>query len=93
MKQDFACIADAKEAANKLSRNWKYHSLGSLEVEQIAHYNTPGRPTKNQSPEHFTYRVIAQVIPVEEAIEIIQRQAGRFILVTNVLNDSILPDD
>ena len=24
-----------------------------------------GRPTKNQSPEHFTYRLTAQVIPLE----------------------------
>jgi len=93
MKQDFACVADAKKAADKLSRNWKYHSLESIEIETHAHYNTPGRPTKNKSPEHFTYRVTAQVIPVEEAIEITRRKAGRFILATNVLDDSILSND
>ena len=93
MRQDFACAADARKAADKLSRNWKYHSLESVEIEQIAHYNTPGRPTKNQSPEHFTYRVTAQVIPRESVIEIAQRQAGRFILATNVLDDKILPND
>ncbi|MGB5636648.1 MAG: hypothetical protein WBM44_18505 [Waterburya sp.] len=73
MRQDFACpkgyrsayAADARKAADKLSRNWKYHSLESVEIETHAHYNTPGRPTKNQSPEHFTYRVTAQVIPIE----------------------------
>ena len=93
MKQDFACVADAKKAADKLSRNWKYHSLESIEIEAHAHYNTPGRPTKNKSPEHFTYRVTAQVILVEEAIEISRRKAGRFILATNVLDDSILSND
>lgn len=93
MKQDFACVADAKQAADKLSRNWKYHSLESIEIQTHAHYNTPGRPTKNQSPEHFTYRVTAQVIPVEEAIEMTQRQSGRFILATNVLDNSILSND
>ncbi len=93
MKQDFACAADAKQAADKLSRSLKYHCLESLEIKTHAHYNKAGRPTKNQSPEHCTYRVTAQVIPVESVIEIAQRQAGRFILATNVLDEEILPND
>ena len=93
MRQDFACAADAKKAADKLSRNWKYHSLESVEIKTHAHYNQAGRPTKNQSPEHFTYRLTAQVIPVDSVIEIAQRQAGRFILATNVLDEEILPND
>ncbi|MEO0936111.1 MAG: IS1634 family transposase, partial [Cyanobacteria bacterium J06641_2] len=87
MGQDFACpkgyrsayVADAQKAADKLSRSWKYHCLGSVEIETHPHYNRAGRPTKNQSPEHFTYRVTSQVIPIEEVIEMTQRQAGRFI--------------
>lgn len=93
MKQDFACVADAKQAADKLRRNWKYHSLESVEIETHAHYNKAGRPTKNQSPEHFTYRVTAQVIPVQEVIEIARRRAGRFILATNILDEKTLPND
>lgn len=93
MRQDFVCAADAKKAADKLSRNWKYHSLELVEIETHAHYNTPGRPTKNKSPEHFTYRVTAQVIPVHDVIEIARRQAGRFILATNVLDEETLAND
>lgn len=93
MKQDFACAADAKQAADKLKRSWKYHSLESIDIETDVHYLKAGRPTKNQSPEHFTYRVTAQVIPVEEAIEIARKQAGRFILATNVLDEKTLPND
>lgn len=93
MRQDFACVADAQQAADKLSRSWKYHCLESVQIESFAHYSQPGRPTKNQSPEHFTYRVTAQVIAVEKVIEIARRRAGRFILATNVLNQEILPDD
>lgn len=93
MQQDFACVADAKQAADKLKRSWKYHSLESIDIETEVHYRKAGRPTKNQSPEHFTYRVTAQVIPVEEAIEIARRQAGRFILATNVLDEKTLPND
>ena len=93
MKQDFACVADAKQAVDKLSRKWKYHSLESVEIETHAHYSKAGRPTKNQSPEHFTYRVTAQVIPVQEVIEIARRRAGRFILATNILDEKTLPND
>ncbi len=93
MKQDFACAADAKQAADKLSRSLKYHCLELVEIKQIPHYNKAGRPTKNQSPQHFTYRVTAQVIPVDSVIEIAQRQAGKFILATNVLEEEILSND
>ncbi|MEM6613496.1 MAG: IS1634 family transposase [Cyanobacteria bacterium P01_C01_bin.72] len=101
MKQDFACpkgyrsayAADAKQAAGNLSRSLKYHCLESVEIKQIPHYSKAGRPTKNQSPEHFTYRVAAQVIPVDSVIEIAQRQAGKFILATNVLSEKILSND
>ena len=41
----------------------------------------------------FTYRVTAQVVPLEEVIEIARRQAGRFILGTNVLDEKVLSDD
>lgn len=93
MRQDFACVADAKQAADKLSRSWKYHCLESVQIESHPHYSQPGRPTKNQSPEYLTYRVIAQIIPVEKVIEIARRRAGRFILATNVLNEALLPND
>ena len=101
MKQDFACpkgyrsayVADAKKAADKLSRTWKYYCLESVAIETRPHYNKAGRPTKNQSPEHFTYRVTAQVVLNEEVIEITRRQAGRFILGTNVLDEKVLSDD
>ena len=93
MKQDFACVADAKQAADKLSRRWKYHSLESIDIKTDAHYTKAGRPTKNQSPEHFNYRVTAQVIPVEALIEIARRRAGRFILATNVLDEDLLSND
>jgi transposase len=70
MKQDFACVADAKQAADKLSRNWKYHSLESIEIQTHACYNTPGRPTKNQSPEHFISNHFKYAINTDRAITI-----------------------
>ncbi|MGV2830672.1 IS1634 family transposase [Myxosarcina sp. GI1(2024)] len=47
----------------------------------------------NQSPEHITYRVTAQVVPLESIIEIAQRRAGRFVLATNVTDEDVLSND
>ncbi len=46
MRQDFACAVDAKQAAEMLSRNWKYHSLELVAIETHPHYIKAGRPTK-----------------------------------------------
>ena len=93
MNQDFACVADAQQAATYLSQSWQYHCLDNIEIQSIPHYSQPGRPTQNQSPEYFTYRIIAQVIPLEAAIEVARKRAGRFILATNVLEQDVLSDD
>ena len=93
MRQDFACRYDAQKTADKLSQSWKYYCLESINIETNTHYSQPGRPAQNQSPEHFTYRVTARVIPHKDTIEIARRQAGRFILGTNVLDEKTLPND
>ena len=93
MRQDFACAADAQQAAKILSRHWQYHSLESVQIESYPHYNQAGRPSKNQSPEYFTYRVNAQIVPVEAVIEIARKRAGRFVLATNVLDEEVLSND
>jgi len=93
MKQDFACAADAFQAAHQLAQNWKEHTLDAVEVETHYYYRQAGRPSKNQVPQACTYRVKAQVVRVEETVQLAQRRAGRFILATNVLEEEILPDD
>ena len=93
MKQDFACIVDAQKAAAKLEATWKYHSLESIQVVSHPHYSQSGRPSQDQTPDYLTYRVTAQIIPVQEVIENVQRRAGRFILATNVLDENVLSND
>ena len=53
MKQDFACVADAEIAAQKLSRGWKYHLLESLTIDPHLHYAQVGRPCKDQEPADY----------------------------------------
>lgn len=38
MKQDFACAADAFQAAHQLAQNWKEHTLDAVEVETHCYY-------------------------------------------------------
>ena len=93
MQQDFACFADAKIAADKLSQKWKYYGLDSVSIETHLHYSQSGRPSKNQKPSKITYSVTASVVEDFEAVKIARRRAGRFILATNVLDAEILPND
>lgn len=93
MKQDFACSADAQKAVVKLGSTWKYHSLDSVQVAPHPHYSQAGRPSQDQKPEYFTYRVTAQIIPAQEVIDNTQRRAGRFILATNILDENVLSND
>jgi len=93
MKQDFACAADAFQAAHQLAQNWKEHTLEAVEVETHCYYRQAGRPGKNQVPQARIYRVKAQVVRVEEPVQLAQKRAGRLILATNVLEEEILSDD
>ena len=92
-KQDFSCAADALQAAQKLNKIWRYHRLDALEIQACPHYNKAGRPAKNQSPDHCSYRIQAQVVTRDEAIQLARRRAGRFILATNVVDENILGDN
>ena len=93
INQDFACAKDAEKAAHKLSRPWKYHTLESIEVQTHPRYGKAGRPTKNQSPQSYFYRLTAQIVPMDNVIKVAQRQAGKFILATNILDEDTLSNN
>jgi transposase len=67
--------------------------LESVEIKTHAGYTQPGRPRKNQSPQVLIYRITAQVLSLEEVIEVARRRAGRFILATNVTDEDALSND
>ena len=88
-KTDFRCAQDALAQAQLLATQWRYHTLEQLAVVEQAHYAQSGRPKKGTPPTHFTYRVTATVVTDEIAIARAKRKAGRFILATNVLEETI----
>jgi transposase len=84
--QEFACAADAINAANKLSKIMKWHQLWELETVEKSHYDKAGKPTKDAVPTRISYHVTGAVIPIDTEIAAQRVRCGRFILATNVLD-------
>jgi len=86
-RQSFACVADALKAANKLSKKLKYHQLVALDTQEI-----PSKSTRKNS--NSSYKVTAQLEVKSDVVAAERREAGRFILATNVLEvNQLSPDD
>ena len=89
----FACSADALSAAQAENKKLKYHQLTEIEVRLKPHYHHAGRPRKDELPIGYTYHIDATLVPHESVIEARQKQAGRFILATNLLDDKLWPPE
>ncbi len=86
-RQSFACVADALKAANQLSKKLKYHQIVALDTQEI-----PSKSTSKNSK--FSYKVTVRLELKSDVVEAERRQAGRFILATNVLdNNQLNPDE
>jgi transposase len=104
--QEFACVAEAMNAAQNLSKSMKWHQLWELETLEKPHYDKAGKPKKDAVPTRISYHVTGAVIaidseiadarsagvpPIEAHQAAAQRvRCGRFILATNVLDLSQL---
>lgn len=77
--QEFACEPDAMQVTKKLLKKSKYHKLTEIKTVNV---------TKNKKKEtqENSYSVSAKIVLCEEKLEPIKKQAGRFIIATNVLN-------
>ena len=91
---EFACDADASAAANRLSKQLKYHNL-----TQISSRQTTAKPTTNSTISHdksssnLRFKVEAKLELDASEIARITKASGRFILATNVLDVSQLSPD
>ncbi len=78
-EQEFACIPDARKAADNLSQKLKYHTLTEIEI------------TQSDKSGKFKIQANLEVDNTDIKKEI--KKAGRFILATNVLEESSLSND
>lgn len=86
--QDFACVADAVAAAEKLSSQMKWHELRDIQTREKPYYAKRGKPKADATPTRICYRVTATVIPIEAEISAQRVRCGRFILATNILDST-----
>lgn len=91
--QPFACPADANSAAQAFNKTLKYHTLSQIHIQAKPHYAKAGRPAQNTAPSGYTYHVQASLVLNEAVVTKLRRQAGRFILATNLLDENAWSND
>lgn len=85
-KQVFIKASQAKAASEKFSKKSKYYSLSKIKIIQQEHYK-PGRRKKGEKPESYTYRIESELIIDDEKVKIAKNSAGKFVLVSNEINE------
>lgn len=85
-RQAFACAADAQQAVEQFEKTLKQHLITQITIVERPHYDQPGRPAKNATPDSLSYHIQATLDLEPETVTRLKRRAGRFILATNVLD-------
>jgi transposase len=91
--QEFACVADAMNAANQLAKTMKWHQLSALDIVEKPHHDKAGKPKQDAVPTRISYHVTGTVIAIDSEIAAQRVRCGRFILASNVLDLSQLSAD
>lgn len=92
IKRAFHCKEDAHAAAEAFSKSLKLHHLTDVTVVAKKKYLKRGRPTP-ETPFEVTYQLTAQLSQVPEVVSTTRQRSGRFIIATNVLDESISNDE
>jgi transposase len=90
--QEFTCEQDALSTAKKAIKSLKYHQATWL-VSPIEKHVKRGRPKADDIPQIIGYSIQGTLVADQERIAIAKRYKGRFILASNELDKTILPDD
>ena len=86
MKDKFNSMSAAMEVAHRFSKSLKYHPLTNIQVQKIEVKN------KNKQIE-IKYKVTTNLEINQDKVDEKKRRAGRFILATNELQESVLSSD
>ena len=92
-QQKFACQPDAEKAVQNFSQKLRFYQLDDVKLMAHFSHGKSGRPPQNQPPTQVHYQIDASLIPNQDAITLLKRKAGRFILATNVLDHHQLSND
>lgn len=88
---------ETKEAAlaavDAVSAEWRYHTATITDWQRIPHYNSPGRPARDQKPDYYMWTFTGQVHDHEPTLAQARGRKGFFVLATNELDTDRLPDE
>ena len=90
--QAFSCEADAKQAAQKLTKKFPYHTI-KISTHAIQKYEKSGRPKKGSQASKIAYHIRYELSRNQNNIETFLNRKGRFILATNDLDKQSFPDE
>lgn len=92
---EFACSADASAAANRLSKQLKYHNLTQITCGQTTvKPATDSTISHDNSSSSLIFKVQAKLELDANVVARITKASGRFILATNVLDaEQLSPDE
>ena len=90
--KEFDTQVAARESVSTLSAGWRYHEP-QIELTEIPHYSTRGRPDKEQPPTRIGFQVVGEVVEQPQAIEQAKNSKGKFVLATNELDATSLDDE
>lgn len=89
--QLFTCSKDAMTQAESLKKGLKFHDVVTQVIEVKKHKNK-GRPKADELPETVGYQIKYTLTLDEEKVAESRARKGRFVLATNQLDATILPD-
>ena len=89
---EYGCIKDANKEVDKINKGLKYHTINST-VNIVYKFDGKGRPNKDQTPIGQAYKITSTIEQNIKEIEIIKSHKGKFIIATNQLDVTVLPDN
>jgi transposase len=87
----FSCTSDAQAALDQLTKKLPWHTL-QAQVTPIKRYAKPGRPAKESVAQIVGWRLTGHLVTKDKAIEDERRWRARFIVATNILDETLLSD-
>lgn len=87
----FACEADARKAAERFSKKFRYQNL-ELEIIEKGRFGAKGRPKKGDVAEKSDWHIGGTLVDDQAAIEAAKMTKGMFVIATNELDKSVLSD-
>ena len=85
-QEKFACDTDAIKALSKLSKKFKYHQVENYEIFET----TPENQYKNKK---IFYQILGKISNNQSVINTEILSSGRFIIATNILDESRLSNN